>query len=61
MADNGAGFGIGIDVGRKGAHGLGNMRDRATSIGGTITFSDAGPGACVRVHIPIVQEDFDAS
>ena len=52
VADNGTGLAPGPPP-RTGGHGLGNMRQRATALGGEVQYEDAAPGLRVRVRLPV--------
>lgn len=51
VCDDGVGLGqADAHAGRGGGRGLGNIRLRAAEIGAEVSFSDAGPGTCVRMR-----------
>jgi two-component system sensor histidine kinase UhpB len=54
VADNGKGAGLGVKSRKAGAggHGMTNMRDRATSIGGRLDVDDTGPGLTITLRAP---------
>lgn len=58
VRDNGQGLGqiAHEDQPTLGGHGLGNIRNRAKTIGAEISFKDAQPGLCITLNLPLHQQ-----
>lgn len=63
VSDNGQGL---VEVANAttptvGGHGLGNIRNRAKTIGADVRFQDAQPGLCITLDLPLPQEVAEAA